>query len=684
MSALVLQFLLVCWTFPVHELLTPTPITHIDAPFHAYQIEVARALCAQGRLIGYDPFFAGGHVGGVAYNASAKLQSLLACLWAEPGHGAEVYKLVAFVLAVAAPCLLALGLAQLGLPPGASGIAVLMGGILWWAGPLRWYHTAGMVSFVAAAYLSIWFSPFLLERCRLAAAMPIGPRQIGGVLFAAVAGAFGVLLHPLFAICSAVLVVSLALATRMAGQRFFPTLVVCAIVVAFTLALNLPWVIPSLTHGGWGSGASPFQKEVGLHLAALELAMRAPTAGGGSLFYPVLLACVLATPLVARTDHRRIALGMTGAGVALIVFAFTAGHTAALAILQPNRMSAVGWLFLCVPAALAAASLPEAVRNSTGLVRAAIVAVAVVAVGGSAFHVREVVLEVFRHQGPHHGVAAPEVKGYGPTFEALVDFLRENASDDGRIFFETSRARVHDGGHVAGPLALQTRKELIGGPYPNLHFAGAWDRWAFGRPIGEHDPAELERYLDLYDIHWMLCHTSQCTQALRRIAGVDERVVIGPVTVLRRRTNSTIAIRGEARVVSRGVNDLVLRFGPGSEAIVKYHWVEGLRSDPPAQISPWDSGLDPQPFIRVRDPPATLRLYMDSGSYDDGPTGSLRPVSATSASRRPSAKCSQGATVGPDAADRDAMIGAGVERARDGTACSSVASPRTPAALGSP
>lgn len=81
--------------------------------------------------------------------------------------------------------------------------------------------------------------------------------------------------------------------------------------------------------------------------------------------------------------------------------------------------------------------------------------------------------------------------------------------------------------------------------------------------------------------------------------------------MFRRNSRSDYAISGDVHVVSRGINALTLRIGPTHEAIVKYHWVDGLRSDPPAELSPWQSPLDPQPFIRIRNPPPELTIRYD-------------------------------------------------------------------------
>ena len=48
----------------------------------------------------------------------------------------------------------------------------------------------------------------------------------------------------------------------------------------------------------------------------------------------------------------------------------------------------------------------------------------------------------------------------------------------------------------------------------------------------------------------------------------------------------------------------------GNEVILKYHWTEGLVSNPPAAILPEKVLDDPIPFIKIVNPPSqfTLRI----------------------------------------------------------------------------
>ena len=77
-ALLILQALLISITFPISEMTTTTPLFHNDGAFHWYEMKVAVNLARQGKLIGYDPFFNAGYIGGVGSNQSAKFAAAMA------------------------------------------------------------------------------------------------------------------------------------------------------------------------------------------------------------------------------------------------------------------------------------------------------------------------------------------------------------------------------------------------------------------------------------------------------------------------------------------------------------------------------------------------------------------------------------------------------------------------------
>lgn len=600
-AVLLVQLALQSYFFPVGELLTPTRLTHIDAAFHTYQIHVAEALCAQHRLVGYDPFFAGGHLAGVTFNASAKVPALLACVGGTLVGPEVAYKLFSFTMGVLAPGAIVVAAAMVGIEGTAVALAGLLALLTWWTGPVRWYHTAGLVSFVAFAY---WVVPFtvlaggLLERLR--------PRALA-VLALLAAG--GVLLHPLFAVAAVLLLAPWAAAavTRPGGAlRIGLVALAC---VACVVLVNGGWLWASFSAPSFATIPQPYQRIVDPLLVLREPLGMAATASNGSRLYLALCAGMLGCLALPRSPLRSRLLTLLAGWAVLMTWASLGATVPAIGALQPNRFSVLAWLVLIIPASQGLLAMASAVRAAgpvlqRGLCMAGLLAAGAVVV----FYLRETGLEVFSANKNRYGVTRPEVKPVGAMSVALQNFLRTQTDGSARVLFETSLARVHDQAHLAGLYALDAQREFIGGPYPFTDFASAWDDFAFGARLSDRPGAELRELLDAYNVSWVLCHSAGCKAAMASQTETRPVAEFGVVTAYRRTRAASFSFNGDAQVLRRCINRVDIRASGASELILKYHWTEGLTIDPPATISHRTVVPGARPFIVVQNAPAEFTL----------------------------------------------------------------------------
>ncbi|MFN3305382.1 MAG: hypothetical protein ACK44A_16930, partial [Roseateles sp.] len=473
-----LHVALVMLALPVQGIAGPQPLAYIDSSIHQYQMQVARELWAQGRLIGYDPWFAAGHLGGVNFNVSAKLPALMAALLPSAGI-AQLYKLYVAL----APGLALLGVRRLGLSGGVAATAAGLAVLCWWVTQLHWYHTAGMVSFVLASYLAFavlawacWWRG-LLPASAVRRAAAVHGRAAAGLLLAA-------------------------------GAR------------------PQPGARGARRHAA-GPAAQP----------AVAVAHAQP-AGPGQGVHPAL-------PARHRAVHR-----------------LDRGH-------QPHRRR--GPRRQAQPGA--------------------------------------VVCDGLGHPTPHHGRAAPEIRGEGPLTAWLKQVLATHTTPAGRILFETSLGRVHDGAHIAGPLAHALGREFIGGPYVCMHHAGFWDGQLFGRPIQSFGADAFRERLALYNVGWVVVHSDVSKAFLDTLPAARLLARQGPLAVYAwDGAPLSYVLKGAGEVASRGVNRLSLQGLAGDEVILKYHHAPGLQTTPAVTLEPVLLPGDPQPFIRLRHPPASLEI----------------------------------------------------------------------------
>jgi len=593
------QLVLTAISLPLGELFSATPLLHIDAAHHWYQVHVAAELAAQGRLVGFDPTFAAGYLGGVPYNTSAKFQAVVAAV--SGLSPAVAFKLCSFGAAIVGPLAVPLAARNLGLGAGIGAIAAGLGLILWWASPIHWYHTGGIVAWPLAVLVASWFAAGLTAYVagRAGTWMLVGMTVLGGVMF---------LVHPMFPVAVLPALAAAAWVFRREVQ-LRRVLAVAVVVPTACIVVNLPWILAMTQASGMASGQQPYQQVVDINMFWRDM-LGLPSQGRGSKFYAVLVFLGLWGVFATRDRVQRALAGaFFVCGVATVLFADLGSVIRAVALLQPNRFSFQGYVLMLVPAALGIPAMASAAR-SAGPVRVAAMASAALSAVAILFYLNEVRRELSSGPGGHYGYAPPEARGPGPFSTWALDQLRQETGPDARVMFELSHARVYDDAHMAGYLAVQSGREFIGGAYPYTHFANVWDDWMFGRKVEATPVAQFQAYLQLYNVGWILAHSDSLKRYLADVPNVTPVSSKPPLALYRVGIDHTFFVEGSGRVTARAVNRLDLADLQGDTVVLKYHYLPGLQADPPVQMDGVKLLDDPEPFIRLHKPSAAVRLYM--------------------------------------------------------------------------
>jgi hypothetical protein len=178
------------------------------------------------------------------------------------------------------------------------------------------------------------------------------------------------------------------------------------------------------------------------------------------------------------------------------------------------------------------------------------------------------------------------------------------------VFFETSLGRVHDQGHMAGYYAYTSQREFIGGPYPRMHFASAWDGSMFRHPTADMTVEQMAAYLELYNIGAIIVHTDAAKKFFDNMPGVRFDAEYGSLRAYLVEGPHSYVMTGTGRIAERDHNRLVITDINGPELVLKYHYVAGLKTDPPTKIEGTRVPDDPTPFVRIANPPSRLRIYL--------------------------------------------------------------------------
>lgn len=612
---LLAQFSAVAYVFPISEILSMQPLTTIDHAYHQYQTDLALELARQGLLAGYDTTFGAGYIGGLPYNLSGKLPALAAWLLSPFLDSVQAYKLYVFIAQAIAPAGVVLAAWLLRLPTPAVAISGVLGLALWWASAFHWYNSAGMVAFVLISFFSLPFC-VLLERV-----MRSGSSWLLSIHLGVFGGAM-MLAHPLFPVP----IFFFALALCIVAPKYYlklSTLGKLVAAAAIAVGSNWVWIVYLLENAGLAtpSVSAKYQALIGIDIVWRGMLGQWAAPAMGSKLYPLLLLGACLSLFLVRGDAVRWVRASFLAWAAIVLYAALGAALPGVDALQPNRFAPVGYLFLIVPFSLTVHELVNLLRSTSKRRLFAYTMLGVLGVGSTPC-LAEVAREIGYGNHGRYGAQPPEVRGIGAVNRDLLRWLANNTDNTGRVLFETSLGRVHDRAHIAGLLAEKSVREFIGGPYPYAFFAGFWDGFVFGKPIDTIPPAHFLEYLDLYNVRWILAHSSAARRYLSRLESVRADETIGPVQAFTVMQAPSFFLEGEGKILERETNRLVLRTvgEPGQAVTLKYHWVPGLKARDGSAVEGVYRLDDPQPFVRVSPKGAVVELSIPGNRHKPSPS----------------------------------------------------------------
>lgn len=597
------QFALLALTFPLPQWEVGQALFHIDHPYHLYQIALGRELIANGQFVGYDPFFGAGYLGGATLNASAKLPVLISLLIPDSVSTVSLYLHYVFICALIAPVSIVVVAFLLRWPIGQTIVATVIGFLFWWLGAFRWYHTAGMVSFVCACYTSIPYAVWVFR----AILLPAKDFRFLKVVSAGLLGGLGLWLHPLFGVVASIILMAF-LVGHFSKIRWSTVISTGALIGLIAVVTNLPWLLA--ISGGSELLDQPYQKAVGLSFLVNAIIGIWDQSLGTMINPLVIVFALLALIVTTGEKHREATIFLCG-GAVCIVFASFGASVALLAGMQPNRFLAPGFLLIGLAASYSTGRttlwLTDKTKRQSLRLGGLVIVLSLATVLG-----RELVREILPGTHGRYGKAPPEVTYPPETVAWLETWVKENTTSDGRILFETSLSRKHAGGHIAGYLALQTKREFIGAPYPFLMPERSfWDQTGFGRPLSELSDEQLVAGIDLYNIGWFITHTDQLS---KRIASLPSARLIAEISGIRLFSINrplSFAHTGHARIDQRDFDRLMISTTDGTDLILRYHWIKKLKITPSATLEPVSLFPGHPPFIRVRNPPAHFLIHVN-------------------------------------------------------------------------
>ena len=596
---------------PLQGIFNSAPLIDQDWGLHFHHLKSLEAFWREDRrLWGYNPLFMAGYPSNTIQDLSIKIFELSALLLSSLAlTSIQWFKLLAFLAVTSVPWLVYFTARNFwdrhDFKTIAPPLAALFGTAYWWNSLPREMFFYGMLGFPVACYLALWGVSLVYRMAQQSASW--SPALLGWIIFAVIVPSFhvqtAIILFPPLA---ALLIVQ----PELLRSRFILWFLTAA---ALSLVVNLPWLVPAVSHLK-DDVSRGIVEQLSIFVSGDPLmflkdyigpqnfwSFRSTWAEKG-LRLTVLMLGALGVVHLLRSEQRTLGVMLAAAAGALFAISYFGSLLPMLKPWQPLRFKVAYDLFLVLAASYAIACWARS-RNS---VPAPVVTLALI-FGGSAF---------LFNLGATESLGKMQLRTQVRTeINGIVDWIKTEIPANGRVLFEESGDEtgfVYDGMYLSSFAAHWSGRELIGGPI-NLyndrhHFAEFHSGRLFKREIHRLSDEEIRNYFRLYNIGAVVAFHPASVQRLQSVAGLvslDRR--IGPVHLMKVNQPLSWFLQGDGKIEA-ALGRLKVSDVKGREIVLKYHWVEGLKSAPPVKIIPVKMHDDPIPFIKIVDPPATFAL----------------------------------------------------------------------------
>jgi hypothetical protein len=586
----VVHCLLVLRHLPVRLLREGVSLASNDFHYLSSTAYEASRLLAWHTTWGYSPHFMAGYPFGLWNSFGRRVYELAAAFLPGIDSGTVTHATL-LVMALTPPLLIAAAAWLLGASRGLATVCLGLAAVVWQLDSmLAYFWTFGVTAFAFTSALAVTFAGLLFR------ALATG-RWVWTIAAGSCLGAIGwlhpLLLFPVLAVASA-----MSFATAGSGRRLGARLVSLGCTAGIATALLLPWLL-SLA---WlaelrASTPTPFLRADWRHLLMDLFSDRGYERPHDRrvMLHVVLILAAWGTILAWRA-RERATLACAGTAGACLLFAYGFSSIPHLDHTEPYRYQVTASMFALLPAAAGLRRLAAAIRDAGREARTALLAAGLLLLPNL---VAQVVGIAYRT--PASGLDAEQM--------AVVRWLREHPGRGGRVLCQdevlgdmlpelTGRAVI--GGAVAAQGCLPHR------------FASIDHHSAFGRPLHELEPGQLDAYLDLYNIEVAITSAAVLERHLATHGGW-QRGHDGQLQAFVRTTpppGYVIGEHAEATGVIPTRDGLRIERAPGGRFVLRYHHLATMQIDAGASLQAVTVLEDPVPFVAIDNTTSATTLHI--------------------------------------------------------------------------
>jgi hypothetical protein len=521
---------------------------------------------------------------------------------------AVIFKITILLTIVLVPIIVYHACNNMELSRGQCILGALLGTAYWWSGMPYQKILCGLFAFIFASYVCLFITTTFYRFFQ--------KREFKVGLLLTIIVPLTVLLHPTTPV---ILIPPLLVLYIWSWKKLHKT-IQCALFLIFilTLGINSFWLTPFVRFYHYKTTSSQFLQSSGLAGFIGDYF----TANQGIELLLLVFGLLGLYLWNYRKDPLKY-LPVAGGVIFLLFISYGGSVFTFIADLQPQRFVIPFNVFLIVPATCGIAWLMNSISDNRtkkkwlkAIFLCSITLIPLIA--GK----RNTIAFAFRAK-PYE---RPFSTSLHPANKALIQWITEKTTKAGRILVEDSCFLDTQGKgrnpwghqfyltHLPALLPYYTGREFIGGPHPysiiKHHFAEFHDGILFKRPIDTLTLPALQSYFDLYNIKWIICWSEAAKAFFSRFPDYlhpNERVDKFDIYTVQRTPSYFYKGTGQ---ISADYNKLQLTdIASDGEIIIKYHWLQQLRTDPPRPIEKVMIMDDPIGFIKILNPPSSILVY---------------------------------------------------------------------------
>jgi len=198
--------------------------------------------------------------------------------------------------------------------------------------------------------------------------------------------------------------------------------------------------------------------------------------------------------------------------------------------------------------------------------------------------------------------------------EEFIDYLEREGTSKGRILLECGYGPYPN---IADIIPLRTGQPLLGGHDPGNFLLNGFFVFgrqaplfpkpiripvAFGRYLSDTAEPEFFRQLETYNVLKVAAYTEETLNLLDTFSDILEREnQVGKYTIFKVNREPSWFQAGTGKV-SLDYDKLTIHEAAPGRMVLRFHWIQSLKSNPPLPLKPFHWEGAPAPFIEINNP----------------------------------------------------------------------------------